>query len=207
MMLQQFRFSSRVALLIGLAGWLVPGAGHLLLRLWSRGLAVLVLVAALAWTGVALRGRLFAMTTDDFFDLLGFFADCGAGVFFYLAQKYTHGGFDVARAAGDYGTRFFAAAGVLNVLAAVDAYRIARGHEHAEEEHEHAEGSATADAKQTGADAAANRDDAGAAGEASQLRLGSPAQTGRESPASPESPSSQADAQGSPADSQEQPPQ
>ncbi|MGH9796399.1 MAG: DUF6677 family protein [Candidatus Acidiferrales bacterium] len=203
----QFRYSSRVAVLIGLAGWLVPGTGHLLLRLWSRGLAVLVLVAALAWTGVALRGRLFAMTADDFFDLLGFFADCGAGLFFYLAQKYTNGGFDVAHAAGDYGTRFFAAAGVLNVLAAVDAYRIARGHEHAEEEHEHAEGSAAADAQQSGADASANRPDADGADEASQLRLGSATEAGRELPASPESPPSQADAEGSPADSREQTPE
>lgn len=203
----QFRHSSTVAVLIGLAAWLVPGTGHLLLRLWSRGLAVFLLVGALAWTGVALRGRLFAMTTDDFFDLLGFFADCGAGVFFYLAQKYAHGGFDVAHAAGDYGTRFFAAAGVLNVLAAVDAYRIARGHEHTEEEHEHAEGAVAGEAKQSGADSGANRAAANGADEASHRRLGSAGEAGAASPALPESPSSQADAQAPPADSLEQPPQ
>ncbi|MGH9859051.1 MAG: DUF6677 family protein [Candidatus Acidiferrales bacterium] len=196
-----------MAVLSGLAAWLVPGTGHLLLRLWSRGLAVFFLVGALAWTGVALRGRLFTMTTGDFFDLLGYFADCGAGLFFYLAQKYANGGADVAHAAGDYGTRFFAAAGVLNVLAAVDAYRIARGQEHAEEEHEHAEGSAARDAMQSGADSGAHSADAGGADEASQLRLGSEGEAGRESPASPESPSSELDSRASPADSQERPPQ
>ncbi len=126
-------YNSFVALLIGLAGWLAPGAGHLLLRLWSRGLAVFLLVGALAWIGLAARGRLFTFATDDFFDRLGFLADCGAGAFFYLALKYNNGGPDVAHAAGDYGTRFFAAAGVLNVLAAVDAYRLARGDERDED--------------------------------------------------------------------------
>jgi hypothetical protein len=128
------RHNSFAAVLIGIAGWLVPGAGHLLLRMWTRGLGVFAMVAALAWTGIALRGRMFTFTTDDFFDLLGFFADCGAGSFFYFAMKYNNGGPDVAHAAGDYGTRFFAAAGVLNVLAAVDAYRLARGDEQDDED-------------------------------------------------------------------------
>ena len=128
------RHNSFLALLVGIAGWLVPGAGHVLLGMWSRGLGVFTIVAALAWTGLALRGRLFAFTTDDFFDLLGFLADCGAGSFFYFALQYNNGGPDVAHAAGDYGTRFFAASGVLNVLAAVDAYRLARGDEQDDDE-------------------------------------------------------------------------
>lgn len=175
-------------MLIGLAAWLVPGTGHLLLRLWSRGLAVFFLVGAVAWTGVALRGRLFTMTTGDFFDLLGFFADCGAGLFFYLAQKYANGGADVAHAAGDYGTRFFAAAGVLNVLAAVDAYRIARGQEHADGgDEERAEAAPAADPSQ-------DRDGANGADAASQLRLEPAAQAGG-SAESPESQASQAGSQ------------
>ena len=36
-------------------------------------------------------------------------------------------GSDVAHAEGDYGTRFLAAAGVLNLLAALHAYEAARG--------------------------------------------------------------------------------
>jgi hypothetical protein len=134
--LHDSRHNSFLALLIGIAGWLVPGAGHLLLGMWTRALGVLAMVAALAWTGIALRGRLFTFTTSDFFDLLGFLADCGTGSIFYLALKYNNGGPDVAHAAGDYGTRFFAAAGVLNVLAAVDAYRLARGDEQDDDEEE-----------------------------------------------------------------------
>ena len=121
------------ALLIGILGWLVPGSGHLLLRQWGRGLGVFCTVAAMAGIAMAVRGRLFLLATNDFFDLLGFAADCGMGIFFYIAQKWSNGGPDVAHAAGDYGTRFFAAAGVLNVLAAVDAYRSASGQEEEDE--------------------------------------------------------------------------
>lgn len=148
--------SPALALLAGIAGWLLPGTGHLLLRQWGRSLAVFLTVGALAATGVALRGRLFTLATSDFFDLLGFFADCGAGVFFYLARQVENGGPDVSRAAGDYGTRFFAAAGVLNLLAAVDAYHLASGGRHEDyEEEPAADGNAAASAGGAPAETAA----------------------------------------------------
>jgi len=62
----------------------------------------------------------------DAFDWLGFLADAGAGGFYFLARLYADGSADVSRAAGDYGTRFFATAGVLNLLCALDAREIAR---------------------------------------------------------------------------------
>jgi len=133
---RQLRQNPAVALLIGVAAWMLPGAGHVLLRQITRGIAVFFSVGALAGIAVAVHGRLFGPHSTDFFDFLGYVADCGAGLFFLLAQKWNNGGPDVAHAAGDYGTRFFAAAGVLNVLAAVDAYRIARGEEQHEEEEE-----------------------------------------------------------------------
>ncbi len=170
--MQASRHNSFLALLIGIAGWLVPGAGHLLLRMWTRALGVFAMVAALAWTGIALRGRLFTFTTDDFFDLLGFLADCGAGSFFYFAMKYNNGGPDVAHAAGDYGTRFFAAAGVLNVLAAVDAYRLARGDEQDDEdESEQSEASLASGAESAGGPASTQN----GADPTSQLQLDSDA--------------------------------
>ncbi len=114
-------------LLITLLAWMVPGSGHLILRRWSRGVALFGCIAALALIGLQMRGRLFDPFTGDFFDKLGFIADCGAGLFFYLAQWLQNGAADVSRAAGDYGTRFFAAAGVLNILCVIDANQIATG--------------------------------------------------------------------------------
>ena len=115
------------AILVAVAAWAVPGLGHLLMRRWARGAVLFGCVATLALLGVGLRGRLFDARSGDFFDLLGFLADCGAGVFFYGAQWVKNGGVDVSRAAGDYGTRFFAAAGVLNLLCVIDAHQIASG--------------------------------------------------------------------------------
>ena len=113
--------------LVALAGWVVPGLGHLFLRRWGRALVYFLAVGTLAVTGLALRGRIFSPDTGDAFDMLGFLADCGAGVFFFVSKCVDNGGPDVSRAAGDYGTRFFATAGVLNLLSALDAHEIARG--------------------------------------------------------------------------------
>ena len=61
------------------------------------------------------------------FDFLGGVGDAGSGIFYALAGVLEKSGADVSRAAGDYGTRFIAAAGVANFLCAADAYEIAGG--------------------------------------------------------------------------------
>jgi hypothetical protein len=116
-----------LALGVTLAAWLVPGLGHLLLRRWSRALVYFLAVGALAVTGLALRGNIFSASSGDAFDMLGFLADLGAGAFYFVSKLIANGGPDVSRAAGDYGTRFFATAGVLNLLCVLEALEIARG--------------------------------------------------------------------------------
>jgi hypothetical protein len=113
------------ALAIAIAAWLVPGAGHLLVGRRARALAIFVAVGGLAITGYFLRGNVFSHRPGDAFGLLGFLADVGSGVFYGLARFLERRGPDVSRAAGDYGTRFVAAAGIVNVLAMLDAYEIA----------------------------------------------------------------------------------
>ena len=56
--------------------------------------------------------------------------DACSGAFYFLPRLLNWAGPDVSRAAGDYGTRFIAAAGVVNLLGMVDAYRIASGRKH-----------------------------------------------------------------------------
>ena len=51
----------------------------------------------------------------------------GAGSFYFLGRLVERNGADVSHAGGDYGTRFLATAGVLNLLAALHAYEAARG--------------------------------------------------------------------------------
>jgi hypothetical protein len=113
------------AIFIVVAAWIVPGMGHLLLRRWGRAIAFFIAVGGLAVTGYLLRGNIFPPRGGDAFGTLGFLADAGSGVFYYFARFFEAAGPDVSRAAGDYGTRFIAAAGVVNLISVCDAYEIA----------------------------------------------------------------------------------
>ena len=112
---------------IAVAAWAVPGAGHLLLRRWGRAAVFFLGVSVLALLGLALRGFVFSSQPVDAFELLGFLSNVGAGGYYYIAMHFARVPSDISRAAGDYGTRFFAAAGVLNLLCVIDAVNIAGG--------------------------------------------------------------------------------
>jgi hypothetical protein len=110
-----------------IAGWLVPGLGHAILRRWTRAAVFLVSVMVLAAAGLWLRGNIFGSQAVDPFEWLGFVADLGTGVLYPVSRSLGIVA-DVSHAGGDYGTRFFAAAGALNLLCAFDAYAIGAGH-------------------------------------------------------------------------------
>jgi drug/metabolite transporter (DMT)-like permease len=115
------------AIAFGVAGWLVPGLGHALQKMWGRALTFFAVVGVLVFVGAGMRGNLFNSDGGDAFAALGYLADLGTGSFYWLAKYIEVGGPDVSHAYGDYGTRFLAAAGVLNLLAALHAYEAARG--------------------------------------------------------------------------------
>jgi hypothetical protein len=115
------------ALGVAVAGWLLPGLGHALQRMWGRAAVVFVTVGLLVVAGSSMRGNLFTSNGNDAFDTLGYVADLGTGSFYFLARALERDGADVSHSGGDYGTRFLATAGVLNLLAALHAYEAARG--------------------------------------------------------------------------------
>lgn len=121
------RVSSLPVVLVLVAGWLVPGMAHLLLRRYVRAAALCMIVGGFMSLGVVLRGHLFGLHPDDAFEWLGLVSNLGAGAFYWVARVLETGGPDVSRAAGDFGTRFFSAAGVLNLLCVLDAYDILQG--------------------------------------------------------------------------------
>ena len=112
---------------IGIAGWLVPGLGHALQRMWGRAGVVFLAVGLLVITGARMKGNVFTPKGNDAFDTLGYVADLGTGSFYLAARALEGNGADVSHADGDYGTRFLATAGVLNLLAALHAFEAARG--------------------------------------------------------------------------------
>lgn len=115
-----------LALVVGIAGWIVPGLGHAFLKMWGRAIACFLVVGVLVLLGTGMRGNLFAYNSTDAFDSLGYAADAGSGVFYLAARSMEVDGADVSHSNGDYGTRFLATAGVLNLLAALHAYEAAR---------------------------------------------------------------------------------
>ncbi len=124
---QQDSRRETIAFLIGVGGWLVPGLGHALLRMWGRAVMCFLTIGVLVILGAGMRGNVFSSSGNDAFDTLGFLADLGTGTFYLAARSLEANGADVSHAGGDYGTRFLATAGVLNLLAALHSYEAARG--------------------------------------------------------------------------------
>jgi hypothetical protein len=106
----------------------MPGLGHALLKMWGRAAACFLTVAVLVFLGAGMRGNIFTSGGNDAFNTLGYVADLGTGCFYFVARSLEAAGPDVSRANGDYGTRFLATAGILNLLAALHAFEAARGH-------------------------------------------------------------------------------
>ncbi|MEG9438465.1 hypothetical protein JAO29_20160 [Edaphobacter sp. HDX4] len=113
--------------LILIAGWLIPGAGHFLLKKWIRGLLLFVSIVAMFCIGLGLKGKVYGPNTAELLDMLNFAGDLGAGLLYALARVFDLGQAAVQIAIADYGTKFIVVAGLLNVIAAVDAHSLATG--------------------------------------------------------------------------------
>jgi hypothetical protein len=114
------------AIIVAITGWILPGFGHAVLKMWGRAVTIFLAVGFLVYLGAGMRGNLFPPGGDDAFARLGYAADLGTGSFYFIARSLEGSGADVSHADGDYGTRFLATAGVLNLLAALHAYEAAR---------------------------------------------------------------------------------
>ncbi len=109
-----------------IAGWLVPGAGHFLLRKWGRGVLLAVSILCMFALGLAMQGRLYSKA-DDILDMLGLAGDLGSGLLYLVGRAMGLGADSVQLTTADYGTRFIVVAGLLNVIAAVDAHNLRTG--------------------------------------------------------------------------------
>lgn len=111
--------------------WLVPGAGHFLLKRRGRGALLFASVAIMFLLGLMMRGAMFQPQTGDVLTTIinvgGFLGDLASGLFYLLSVWLGYNQPDMAGHVHDYGTKFLVAAGLLNVLAMVDAYEIATG--------------------------------------------------------------------------------
>ena len=113
--------------LVLLAGWLVPGAGHLLLGKWVRALLLFVSVLGMFLIGLGLAGKIYTPNTGDMLDILGFLGQLGSGILYAIARVFGLGAPSIVNTLADYGTKFLTVAGLLNIIAAVDAHSLANG--------------------------------------------------------------------------------
>jgi Family of unknown function (DUF6677) len=113
--------------LLCLASWVVPGAGHLWLGRRSKGLIFLVALTLMFAIGLAIHGRLFFFDLSDPMVCLAAFANLGIGSLYLAAASLGFGTGDVRAVTYEYGNAFLIVAGLLNMLVVIDAYDVAMG--------------------------------------------------------------------------------
>jgi len=118
---------SGTIVLLCLASWAIPGAGHLWLGRRAKGLIFLVALPVMFAIGLAIRGRLFPFDFSDPLVGLEAVADLGIGVPYFIASALGYGVGDVRAVTYEYGNAFLIVAGLLNLLVIIDAYDVAMG--------------------------------------------------------------------------------
>ena len=120
----------RSPILTTVLAWLIPGAGHFYLGRRGRGLVVFACVVMSFVVGLLMHGPMFQVGPGG--DLLsrliqygGFLGDVSAGLPYFLSVWFGYSQPDQASHTSDYGSKFLVCAGLLNILAMVDAYEIA----------------------------------------------------------------------------------
>ena len=113
--------------LLCLAAWAIPGAGHLWLGRRSKGLVFLIALPLMFAIGLAIKGRLAPFDLSDPLVGLAAFADLGIGLPYFVANMLRYGIGDVRAVTYEYGNAFLIVAGLLNLLVVIDAYDVAVG--------------------------------------------------------------------------------
>ena len=109
-----------------IAGWLVPGAGHFLLGKWVRGTLLAVSIIAMFALGLTMQGKLYT-SVQDILDMLGVAGDLGSGLLYVVSRVLGLGAQPIQTTVADFGTKFIVVAGLLNIIAAVDAHNLRTG--------------------------------------------------------------------------------
>ena len=114
-----------------LAGWIIPGAGHFILKRPGRGILIFISVTAMFLIGLMMRGPMFEPQGGDLLTTLiyygGFLSHIATGAMYFITIALGYHQPDVAGHVYDYGSKFLVGAGLLNILAMVDVHEIGTG--------------------------------------------------------------------------------
>jgi hypothetical protein len=112
--------------LLCLASWAIPGAGHLWLGR-RKGLVFLLALPLMFTFGLAIHGRLFPFDVSEPLVGLAALADLGIGLTYFAASAFGYGAGDVRAVTYEYGNAFLIVAGLLNLLVVIDVFDLALG--------------------------------------------------------------------------------
>jgi hypothetical protein len=118
---------SSATVLVCLAAWAVPGAGHLWLGRRQKGAVFLVALLLMFALGLWLEGRIFPLEPSEPLVALAAIANFGVGIPWLLSRMFDLGVGTVTAVTYEYGNSFLIVAGLLNFLVILDAYDIAVG--------------------------------------------------------------------------------
>jgi len=113
--------------LLCVAAWAVPGAGHFWLGRRTKGLVFLGAIILMFLIGLGIHGQLFSFGASEPLASLAAIADLGIGLGYLVAAALGYGGGDVRAVTYEYGNTFLIVAGLLNLLVVIDAYDVALG--------------------------------------------------------------------------------
>lgn len=124
------------AWLMGAAGWLVPGLGHLLQGKWGRALLLGGAVWGCFIAGFLMGGHLYKFSGAEqgvasLLQIPPMVGDLGSGLLYIVCWVlnigFSHEAQQAALPTFEYGWTFLLVAGLLNYLAMLDAFDIAAG--------------------------------------------------------------------------------
>lgn len=113
--------------LVCLAAWVVPGAGHLWLGRRQKAIVFFVALLTMFAVGLALEGRIFPFEPSEPLVFLEAIANMGVGGPWLVARTLNAGAGTVTAVTYEYGNAFLLVAGLLNFLIVLDAFDIALG--------------------------------------------------------------------------------
>jgi hypothetical protein len=113
--------------LLCLAAWVIPGAGHLWLGRRAKGVIFLVALPMMFAIGLAIHGRLFPFDAREPLVALAALADLGIGAPYFIASTLGYGHGEVTAATYEHGNAYVIVAGLLNLLVLIDVCDIALG--------------------------------------------------------------------------------
>jgi len=112
-------------LFFGLA-WAIPGLGHFLQKRVFKGIIFFCGILALLLLGLRMGGQVGLLYDLQPYTIIKFIGGLGSGLFFAAVKLAGTGAGNPLSPAFDFGSTYLVCAGLINLLAAFNAFRLIR---------------------------------------------------------------------------------